>query len=165
MGLKDFLNRLGGEARPDDQTGRATPQHLDLPTADIEVAGESYHLEELAQIFSAAGRPLGGVIMCNAVLIAEPTNEYDPSAVAVYIDGLHVGYVPRELAPQMQRSASAYARSGRPLTVLARAWACCEAGNWSARVTLSLSGQSEAECPTPIAQHGPVTVARMVWIG
>jgi hypothetical protein len=145
MGLKDFFNRLGGEAQPGDHTGGGTPRHLDLPTTDIEVAGESYHLQELAQIFSAAGRPLGGVIMRNAVLVAEPTNRYDPSAVAIYIDGLHVGYVPRELAPQIQPSANAYARSGQPLTVLSRVWACCEAGNWSARVTLSLSGQSEAE--------------------
>ena len=27
-----------------------------------------------------------------AVLVPDPTNPYDPNAVAVYIDGLHVGY-------------------------------------------------------------------------
>lgn len=29
--------------------------------------------------------------------VAEPTNEYDDKAIAVYLDGLHIGYVPREI--------------------------------------------------------------------
>lgn len=29
--------------------------------------------------------------------VAEPTNEYDSKAIAVYLDGLHIGYVPREI--------------------------------------------------------------------
>lgn len=45
----------------------------------------------------------------------------------------------------MQSIAIAHARAGRQLSVLARVWACCEAGDWSARVTLSCSGQTEPE--------------------
>lgn len=29
--------------------------------------------------------------------VAEPTNEYDDRAIAVYLDGLHIGYVPHEV--------------------------------------------------------------------
>lgn len=29
--------------------------------------------------------------------VAEPTNEYDNKAIAVYLDGLHIGYVPHEI--------------------------------------------------------------------
>lgn len=29
--------------------------------------------------------------------VAEPTNEYDDKAIAVYLDGLHIGYVPHEV--------------------------------------------------------------------
>lgn len=31
-----------------------------------------------------------------AVLAREPTNAYDPNAIAVYVDGRRVGYVPRK---------------------------------------------------------------------
>lgn len=31
----------------------------------------------------------------------EPTNEYDPNAVKVLNGGVHVGYVPRDLAPEI----------------------------------------------------------------
>jgi hypothetical protein len=31
-----------------------------------------------------------------AVLVREPTNRFDPLAVAVYIDGHRVGYIPRQ---------------------------------------------------------------------
>jgi len=33
-----------------------------------------------------------------ATLVPEPSNPHDPNAVAVVIDGHHVGYIPRELA-------------------------------------------------------------------
>jgi hypothetical protein len=116
-----------------------------FPAIDIEVAGEAYHLDAFTRLFAAAGRPLGGVVIRNATLIPEPTNPYDRNAVAVYIDGLHVGYVPAEDAPRIQPIAFAHNRSGRHLTVLARVWACCEDGDWSARVTLSFSGEVEDE--------------------
>lgn len=29
--------------------------------------------------------------------VAEPTNVHDSNAIAVYLDGLHIGYVPREI--------------------------------------------------------------------
>ncbi|MGW0160441.1 hypothetical protein ACWDUN_14110 [Mycobacterium sp. NPDC003323] len=83
--------------------------------------------------------------MRNAVLIPDPQNPHDRYAVSVYIDGVHVGWVPADEAPRIQPIAIAHARAGRQLTVLARVWACCEAGDWSARVTLSCSGQTEAE--------------------
>ncbi len=116
-----------------------------LGTEDIEVAGESYRPESFARIFATAGRPLGGVLMRTAVLVADPKNPYDRFAVAVYVDGAHVGFVPAYLAPSVQPVVLANTRARRQTTVLARVWACCEAGDWSARVTLSFSGQSEQE--------------------
>lgn len=146
MGLRDFLNKLAGPAHPGRQQDTPKPVPLAVPgTADIEVAGESYRLESFERIFTSAGRPLGGVLMRTAVLVPEPENRYDRYAVAVYIDGLQVGWVPAEEAPRMQRVANAFSRAGRQLTVLARMWACSEAGSWSARVTLSFSGQTEHE--------------------
>lgn len=147
LGIRRFFKSLA--SGHDDQA-------LDVPSlrpviwpdpgsVDVEVSGESYHRNAFAQIFTAAGRPLGGVLMRNAVLVPDPANPYDPNAVAVYVDGLHVGYVPAEAAPRLQPVAIAYARQHRQLTVLARLWACCESGYWSARVTLSFSGAAEDE--------------------
>lgn len=55
----------------------------------MEVAGEPYRREAFAQLFAAAGRLLGGVIMRDAILVADPQNDYDPKAVTVHIDGTH----------------------------------------------------------------------------
>lgn len=145
VGFKDFLSKLGGS--PSSGAGSfAAPAKLgSLGEEDIEVAGESYRRDAFAHVFAAAGRPLGGVLMRTAVLVPDPQNPHDRYAVSVYVDGVHVGWVPADEAPRVQPIAIAHARAGRQLTVLARVWACCEAGDWSARVTLSCSGQTEAE--------------------
>jgi hypothetical protein len=118
---------------------------MGLGGEDIEVTGESYRRDGVAQVFIAAGRPLGGVIMRTAVLIADPANQYDPFAVMVYVDGQHVGWIPTEMAPDVQPVVNSVNASGRQLTVPARVWACCEEEHWSGRVTLSLSGETEPE--------------------
>jgi hypothetical protein len=117
----------------------------ELGTTDIEVVGEWYHPESFQQIFRAAGRPLGGVVMRNALLIPEPKNPHDRNAVAVHIDDLLVGYVSAEEAPRIQRIALAYEKKGLRIAVLARVWARSEDDEWSARVTLSFSGATEEE--------------------
>lgn len=38
-------------------------------------------------------------------LVAEPTNAFDPNAIAVYIREEHVGYVPRELTHMIDLQA------------------------------------------------------------
>lgn len=154
MGFKDFLNRLGGSPSTDESSLAAPAQLGSLGVEDIEVAGESYRREAFAHVFTAAGRPLGGVLMRYAVLVPDPQNPHDRHAVSVYIDGVHVGWVPADEAPRVQPIAIAHARAGRQLTVLARVWACCEAGDWSARVTLSCSGQAEAEAEWSYVDHG-----------
>ena len=120
-------------------------RRLELGREDIEATGESYFRNSIAQVFAAAGRPLGGVIMRTAVLVADPGNPYDRFAVKVCIDGQHVAWIPTELAPEVQPVVNAVSASGRQLTVPARFWACCEDGQWSARVTLSFSGTTEPE--------------------
>jgi hypothetical protein len=64
------------------------------------VAGESYHQHELQQIADA--RPTGGpaVRLVIAQLVREPENPHDRNAVRVEVGGEHVGYLPRDLAPQ-----------------------------------------------------------------
>ena len=64
------------------------------------VAGVSHRPDALASDEAAPGRPL--------MLRPEPDNEHDPNAVAVLLaSGEPLGYVPRELAPQVGRGWSA----------------------------------------------------------
>jgi hypothetical protein len=61
----------------------------------IPVAGVSFRPESLEDDSFEPGRRLA--------LVAEPDNEHDPNAVAVWNEErtLQVGYVPRETAPQL----------------------------------------------------------------
>lgn len=60
----------------------------------MNVVGESHHQETLQSLRSTHG-PL-----CQALLVPEPENTYDPNAVRVTIEDRHVGYLSREVAKQ-----------------------------------------------------------------
>src|SRR5262245_47496349 len=51
-------------------------------------------------LWALCGGSLGQQIRCAvvAVLLPEPDNPHDPNAIAVLIEGRHVGYLPREIA-------------------------------------------------------------------
>lgn len=152
LGFKAFVSAFKtglttGMGSQWEHATRSAPQarRSGLGNEDIECTGESYRRKAIAQVFVAAGRPLGGVLMRVAVLVADPANPYDRFAVMVYVDGQHVAWIPAELAPDVQPVVNAFNASGRQLSVPARVWACCEDGQWSGRVTLSLSGATEPE--------------------
>jgi hypothetical protein len=65
---------------------------------DLEVVGESFYQPSLWQL--AGARPGRERVRkeIRAVLVPEDDNPYDPNAVAVWIDGLQVGHLPRENA-------------------------------------------------------------------
>lgn len=51
----------------------------------------------VGQKFRGLDPYLPGIIAgCEAVLVREPTNQFDPNAIAVYVDGRHVGYLRKE---------------------------------------------------------------------
>ncbi len=152
MGFKDFFKSFktgvaaGMAGQSQEPVMRPAPtRRLDLGREDIEATGESYFQDGIAQVFGAAGRPLGGVIMRTAVLVADPGNPYDRDAVKVFVDGQQVAWIPAELAPDVQPVVNAANGSGRQLMVPARVWACFENEHWSGRVTLALSGSAEPE--------------------
>jgi HIRAN domain len=62
----------------------------------IPVAGVSYRADALPDASFDPGRRLS--------LVREPENEHDPNAVAIWNEErtLQVGYVPRELAPELR---------------------------------------------------------------
>ena len=97
-----------------------------VPGGDIlEVVGTASHQEGLA-IVAGGGADSVGDVEKWAHLIPEPDNPWDRNAVAVYIDGRKVGYLPRE-------SAGAYAALLGQLWAGSRSRAVCRAvisGGW-----------------------------------
>jgi hypothetical protein len=66
---------------------------------DLEVVGESYRQANLWRMVGGQHRPEVHVRMdIYAMLLAEDGNPHDPNAVSVWIDGLMVGYLPRDQA-------------------------------------------------------------------
>ncbi len=141
--MAGFFARLfaGSDAVP---TGPLQPVSIGAGWSDIEVAGESYHRNEVSRVFVGLGRPEGGVTMQYAFLVPEPTNQYDRNAVKVIVTGQHVGYVPAELSRRVASACKTLA-PGQVAAVPARIWARADGGTWRARVTLSFSGETEPE--------------------
>ena len=69
---------------------------------------ETLHAEDLLAA-ATAGR--ARVVPSVAVFVPEPGNIQDSHAVAVYVAGEHVGFLPRDLARQMQPALVAFSRS------------------------------------------------------
>jgi HIRAN domain len=67
---------------------------------ECEVVGESRYQEALSMITGGKTKD-GHEFECEAKLIREPDNRFDPNAVFVTIDGMKVGYLSREHAVTM----------------------------------------------------------------
>ncbi|QWC84672.1 hypothetical protein KLP28_14040 [Nocardioidaceae bacterium] len=77
----------------------------------------------------------------------DPKNPFDPRAVAVFVDQLHVGYMERGDAKVYHRPIAALPRG--ELRVPSRQWLRADDQDTWARVTLSLPDSSQLECPNP----------------
>lgn len=70
---------------------------------DFEVVGEAHCQDALEEI--CGGRTEDGVNReCVAVLAYDNGNQYDSNAVAVFVDGLRVGYLPRAVAKSYRQA-------------------------------------------------------------
>lgn len=118
-------------------------------TQQLEVAGEWYRAENLRALFArhANVSESGTEIRLPAVLVPDPANPHDPQAVAVFVDGLHVGYMERPDAKRYHRYIAAL--PGGELVVTSRQWLRATAGDTWARVTLSLPLPEHLQCPNP----------------
>jgi hypothetical protein len=56
-------------------------------------------------------------------MVAEPTNKYDSTAVMLYVDNLHVGYLPKEVAAVVFHHIKPYADKGDTVSVDGTIWA------------------------------------------
>ena len=120
-------------------------------TKQLEVAGEWYRAADLRKLFTRHAKvsESGTEIRLDAVLVPDPTNPYDEHAVAVFVDGLHVGYMERPDAAKYHRAIAALPCG--EVTVSSRQWLRATADDTWARVTLSLPEPEHLTCPNPFA--------------
>lgn len=119
--LRLWLERAGsGYRMRDAATGEPVPWE-DSRVRVVPVAGVSFRPGAVDDASFDPGRRLA--------LVAEPDNEHDPSAVGIWNDerALQAGYVPREVAPELQgdeQAVSLWRVEGglRVLIVPADAW-------------------------------------------
>ncbi|MGZ8721372.1 MAG: DUF2510 domain-containing protein [Aeromicrobium sp.] len=107
-------------------TTSGTPVEAWSPlTQELDVVGESRHSDSFARIFEgiAIGHPDGVELFKPAILVPDADNPYDPSAVAVLVDGLEVGFLQRERAAKLRPELDALASDGLCLRVAGRQWA------------------------------------------
>jgi hypothetical protein len=86
---------------------------------DLEVVGEASYQDNLWRIVGGRRSPDGRVREdVYAVLAAEPNNPYDANAVAVWIQGLKVGYLSREDAQRYRPGLLALEQEhGKPIAL------------------------------------------------
>lgn len=119
-------------------------------TQQLEVAGEWYRAANLRALFKRHAKvsESGAEIRLPAVLVPDATNPHDDKAVAVFVDGLHVGYMERPDAAQYHRPIADL--PGGELIVTSRQWLRATADDTWARVTLSLPLPDHLQCPNPL---------------
>ena len=93
--LRLWLERAGSGYRLRDAATGEPVRWEDPRLRVVPVAGVSFRADALPDPSFDPGR--------RVALVPEPSNEHDPSAVAVWNEErtLQLGYVPREVAPQL----------------------------------------------------------------
>ncbi len=119
-------------------------------TQQLEVAGEWYRAGDLRALFTRHSKvsDSGAELLLPATLVPDDANPHDPKAVAVFIDGLHVGYMERADAQKYHDAIATL--PGGELVVTSRQWLRASATDTWARVTLSLPLPEHLKCPNPL---------------
>ena len=109
-------------------------------TRELEVAGEWYRRDALRELFSREGAlsPEGAELRHPAALVPDPTNPYDSRAVAVFVQGFHVGYMERPDAARYHQVIAGMSADGVHTIVRSRQWVRAKGKELWARVTLWL---------------------------
>ena len=73
---------------------------------NFDVVGESFQRDHLVALLKKNKVIEVGEFATSAMLELEPTNDFDPNAVKVMVDGLQVGYVPKTFSGDVTRMMS-----------------------------------------------------------
>jgi len=94
----DFIAKASAAIHSDEVSGGdvQAPEGVDY---NYDVVGESFRRDGLLALVRSHKAFDTGEIYGSAVLELEPTNECDPTAVKVVVEGVHVGYIPKFDSP------------------------------------------------------------------
>ena len=73
----------------------------------FEVVGESFQRDHLVALLKKHGVINDGRYPTPATLELEPTNDFDPTAVKVMVEGVQVGYIPKILSGDVTKKMAA----------------------------------------------------------
>jgi hypothetical protein len=76
---------------------------FDDDTYNYDVVGESFQRDHLMSLIRSHKAFKTGEIYSTAILEMEPTNEFDPNAVKVIVEGTQVGYIPKFDSPAVTK--------------------------------------------------------------
>ena len=82
----------GPEVVVGSSSNESAPDGVDY---NYDVVGESFQRDHLMALVRSHNAFSVGEIYAIATLEPEPTNEFDPTAVKVVVDGVQVGYIPK----------------------------------------------------------------------
>ena len=94
MGIYD--NLFGANSEGQDVVEDSEEESSDSERGyNFDVVGESFQRDHLIALLKKNKVIDIGQFQTQAMLELEPTNDFDPTAVKVMVDGLQVGYVPK----------------------------------------------------------------------
>jgi hypothetical protein len=73
----------------------------------FDVVGESFQRDHLVALLKKHGVIDDGMFPTPAILELEPTNDFDPTAVKVMVEGVQVGYIPKMLSGDVTKKMTA----------------------------------------------------------
>jgi len=79
---------------------------------NYEIVGESFQRDHLVSLIRVHKAFDTGEILTTATLELEPTNEFDPTAVKVMIEGLQVGHIPKYDSPAVTKMITKSGKNG-----------------------------------------------------
>ena len=97
----DFIRQAadsihGPEVVVGSSSSESAPDGVDY---NYDVVGESFQRDHLMALVRSHNAFSIGEIYGTAILEPEPTNEFDPTAVKVLVEGIQVGYIPKFDSP------------------------------------------------------------------
>ena len=91
----DFIAKASQSRFIDDGVGIEIVTKKDISEYNYDVVGESFQRDHLMALVRSHNAFSVGEIYGTATLEPEPTNEFDPTAVKVVVEGVQVGYIPK----------------------------------------------------------------------
>lgn len=81
--------------------GAQSPKLRGDTTYDYPISGESFYREAFEQLLGRSGLGDGDDMDYVGLVLIEPQNRHSKNAVAVFVDGLKLGYIPEGKAPEL----------------------------------------------------------------